>query len=147
MTLQTMSAYQAARVHSFEHRSVCCLRVEFAEVTSQRVQLRQINHSFSSVCCVSLLAQGKQCEVGYKVGPSHTLLSSGDSPSPVLLLWQRGEKSTPFKHRGLELLRGLLECCCCVGEGVLVLFQHEQVSQKEKIGTRIDGRNKHEVHE
>lgn len=74
--------------------SVCCVRVEDREVTSQCVQLRQINHSFTGVCVVSshrsLGAQDKQCEVGYKVGPSHTLLSTGRFPLAGLVVLATG---------------------------------------------------------
>lgn len=81
--------------------------MEGKKVASQRVQLRQINQSFTSVCvvssCGSLGVQYKQCEEGYKVGPSLSLCVLRDSPLSVLLLRQRGEKSAPFKHRSLEL--------------------------------------------
>lgn len=60
------------------------LKQKGREVTSQCVRQGQINHSFSGVCVVSsqgsLGAQDKQCEVGNKVGPSHTLLSDKRFP-------------------------------------------------------------------
>lgn len=87
----------------------------------------------------SLGAQDKQSEVGYKVCPSRTLLSTGgDSPSPQLLSGQRGEKSTPFKQEGLELcvLRARL-CGCCVWSGergpcLSFFFKHEPTSREEE---------------
>lgn len=106
-----------------------------------------------SVCfCVfvsshgSLGAQDKQSEVGYKVCPSRTLLSTGgDSPSPQLLSGQRGEKSTPFKQESLELcvLRARL-CGCCAWSGergpCLSFFSNmSQRAERRKITTRMDG--------
>lgn len=87
----------------------------------------------------SLGAQDKQSEVGYKVCPSRTLLSTGgDSPSPQLLSGQRGEKSTPFKQESLELcvLRARL-CGCCAWSGergpcLSFFFKHEPASREEK---------------
>ena len=71
-------------VRFFVFERVCRVSVEGREVTSQCVQLRRINLRRTGVCVVSshgsLRAQDKQCEVGYKVGPSHTLLCAGRFP-------------------------------------------------------------------
>lgn len=133
---------------------VCCVRVEGREVTSQCARLRQINHSFTGVCVVSshcsLGAQDKQCEVGNKVGPSHTLLSRRRFPlvGPVVLA--TGWEVNPIQTGEFRAVWSMSMCVCrCVwvlgrGVGVFVLCEHEPVSQEKKMRTRIDGRNEEE---
>ena len=57
------------------------------------------------VCCVIPWqfrgAQDKQCEVGYKVGPSHTLLSIGRFPLAGPVVRATGVRSQLHSNRGV----------------------------------------------
>lgn len=115
------------------------VRVEGKEVTSQCVLLRQIIYSFTSMCVVSshhsLGVQDKQHEVGYKVGPSRTLLSTERFPLVIPAPPSNGVRSQPLSKRIVWSQRVFV----FVWEGVFVLVRHERASSKEKVRTRRDG--------
>ncbi len=122
MTLQMKSASEAAGVRV----SLCVtvsavLKVEGREVTSQCAQLRQINHSFTGVCVVSshgsLGAQDKQCEVGYKVGPSHTLLSIRTFPHAGPVVSATGWEVNPIQAGEFRAVWSECVCVCVCAVG------------------------------
>lgn len=124
------------------------LRVEGRAVTSQCVPLRQINHSFTAVCVVSvhgsLGAQDKHCEVGYKVGPSQTLLSIGRFPITGPVVQATGWEVNPIQT-------GVFRAVCSMSVFLWVLglegacLSSSNMSQwvrRKKMTTGMDDRTK-----
>lgn len=147
MTRQMMSASQAACGLFFVYESVCCVRVEVTGVTSQCVKLWEINHMFIGVCVVSsygsLGLNANNVKWATRSAPQSVFCLPRDSPSPVLLFWQRVEKSTPFKQE-FGAMWSISVFVWVAGRewGVFILLEHDPVSQEKKMRTRIDGRNK-----
>lgn len=88
--------------------------MEGKKVASQWVPLRQINQSFTSVCvvssCGSLGVQYKQCEEGYKVGPSLSLLCAGRFPFVGLAAPATGWEVSPFQTQEFGAMWSIRAC-------------------------------------
>lgn len=88
--------------------------MEGKKVASQWVPLRQINQSFTSVCvvssCGSLGVRYKQCEEGYKVGPSLSLLCAGRFPFVGLAAPTTGWEVSPFQTQEFGAMWSIRAC-------------------------------------